>query len=303
MPYYASNLVLQQTFKTAGELGVPRQDMLDYLGVDETSVLRPGGMVPTPILLDAIEYGAQRSGRADFGLRLAASMPEGIAAGLAILLSHCRTIGEAADAIRQQFHVVNSAVAIEIAHEDAGRSITFHLLCQGRHEPVQHSEMQLKMVLQLVSFLAGRPWTPKQVQLPFDRQSPLDRYEEEFGCPVSFGAGRTKFILCKEDADLPIEIDRPKLQQMVTRTFDRLAGRAPKTALEFPDEVARIVRDQLTRGHVSTSVVASAMNLSPRSLQRRLSAHGVTLKSIVDSEKARLANPKAPGPAASTKKA
>jgi hypothetical protein len=303
MSYFATNLVLQQAFKTAGELGVPRQEMLDYLGVEEASLLRPGGMVPTPILLDAIEYGAKRSGHADFGFRMAAAMPDGIFAGLAILLSHCRTIGEVADAIREQFHVINSAVAIEIVRDDAGRTITFHLLCQGRHEPVQHSEMQMKIVLRLVSFLAGRAWTPKHVQLPFDRQSPLDRYEREFGGPVAFGAGRTSFVLDTEQADLPVEIDRTKLQQMVIRAFDSLSGRAPRSAQEFPDEVARIVRGQLSRGHVSTSAVAGAMNLSIRSLQRRLFAHGVTLKSIIDAERARLANPKAPEPSASTKKA
>lgn len=303
MPHYASNLVLQQAFKTAGELGVPRKDMLDYLELDEISLLRPGGMVPAPILLDAIEYGAQRSGHVDFGFRLAAAMPDGIFAGLAILLSHCRTVGEAADAIREQFHVVNSAVAIEIVRDEAGRTITFHLLCQGRHEPVQHSEMQLKMVLQLVSFLAGRPWKPRQVQLPFGRQSPPERYEQEFGCPVTFGAGRTTFVLDKEHADLPLAIDRTKLQQMVMRAFDSLSGRAPKTALEFPDEVARIVRGLLPRGSVYAAAVAGAMNLSTRSLQRRLSAHGVTLKSIIEAEKARLANPKTPEPSASTKKA
>ncbi len=303
MPYYATNIVVQQAVKTAGELGVPREDMLDYLGIDETSLLRPGGMVPTPILIDAIEYGAIRSGHADFGFRMAAAMPDGIFAGLAILLSHCRTIGEAADAIREQFHVVNSAVAIEIVREDAGRTITFHQLCQGRHEPVQHSEMQLKMVLQLVSFLAGRPWKPKQVQLPFGRQSPLDRYEQEFGCPVAFGHGRTTFILDKDDADLPLEIDRTKLEKMVMRAFDSLAGRAPKSALAFPDEVAQIVRSQLSRGHIFAASVAGAMNLSTRSLQRRLSAHGVTLKSIVDAEKEKRTKPKVPEPAASTKKA
>jgi hypothetical protein len=303
MPHYASNLVLQQAFKTAGELGVPRRDMLDYLAVDENSLLRPGGMVPTPILLDAIEYAAQRSGRADFGFRMAAAIPEGIFAGIAILLSHCRTIGEAADAISEQFHVINSAVAIEIARSDVGRTITLHLLSQGRHQPVQHSEMQLKMVLQMVSFLAGRPWTPKQVRLPFDRQSPLDRYEQEFGCPVAFGAGRTTLILDKESADLPVQIDRTKLQAMVMKAFDNLAGRAPRASLEFPDEVARIVSGMLARGHVSSAAVAGAMNLSTRSLQRRLSAHGVTLKSIIEAEKKRLANPTAPEPSASTKKA
>jgi hypothetical protein len=90
---------------------------------------------------------------------------------------------------------------------------------------------------------------------------------------------------------------------MVMRAFDSLSGRASRSALEFPDEVARIVRAKLAGGHVFTAAVAGAMNLSTRSLQRRLSAHGVTLKSIVDAERARLASPKAPGPSASTKKA
>jgi len=303
MPHYATNLILQQAFRTARQLGVPRTEMLDYLGIDEKTLLRPGGMVPTPVLLDAIEFGAQRSGHKDFGLRMGAEMPEGIFAGLAILLSHCRTIGDAADAIGQQFHLVNSAVSIEVSSGDSGRTITLHLLCNGRHEPVQFSEMQVRLVVRLVSFLAGQAWAPKLVRLRFGNQSPIDRYTKEFGCPVEFGAGQTSFVIDKVHADLPVAIDRANLQQLVMKAFDSLAGRAPKASLEFPDEVAGIVRGLLSRGHISSSAVAGAMNLSTRSLQRRLSAHGVTLKSIIDAEKARLANPKAPEPSASTKKA
>jgi len=284
MPYYATNLVLQQAFRTAGGLGIPRQEMLDYLGIDENALFRPAGMVPAPVLLDAIEYGAQRSGYIDFGLRMGAEMPEGIFAGLAILLSHCRTIGQVADEIGLQFHVVNSSIAVESRAVDGGRDITLHLLCSGRHEPVQYSEMQVKLVERLVKFLSGQTWAPRLVRLPFGRVSTLERYEAEFRCPVEFGAGRTSFVLDKKHADIPVAIDRANLQRLVMNAFDSLAGRAPQNGLEFPDEVARVVRDLLRQGPVSSSVVAAAMNLSIRSIQRRLSAHGVTLRAIMDKE-------------------
>lgn len=303
MPHYATNLVVQQAIQTASRLGVPRQDMLDYLGVDEKSLLRPGGMVPSPILIDAIEYGAQRAGLKDFGLRVADEIPQGIFAGIAILLSHCRTLGEAADTIVERFHVINSAVAIEVVPGDAGRTITLHLLCNGRNPPVHYTEMQVAMVLRLVSFLAGRDWHPEMLRLPFAPQSSPDRYRKEFGCPVEFETGRTSFLMGKADADLPVAVDQLNLQALVLKAFDSLAGRTPKAAQEFPDEVARIVGGLLSRGQASASAVAAAMNMSTRSLQRRLSAHGVTLKSIIEAERARLAGERAPAPAPTTKKA
>lgn len=302
MPYYTTNVILQQVFRTAGNLGVPRQEMLDYLDLDEKTLLRPGGMVPTPVTLDALEFGATRSGQPDFGLRVGSEIPEGIFAGLAILLSHCQTLGQVADHIGHNFHVINSAVSIEYVANSSGRNFTLHLLCRGRHEPVQYSEMQFRMMVRLISFLAGRPWVPKQVRLPFARVSPLERYEQEFGCAVEFGCARTSFLFDRADENVPLAVDRENLQRLVQKAFDSLSGRAPREEIAFPRQVALTVRKQLSAGATSSAAIAAAMNLSTRSLQRRLSAHGVTLRVIIEQERSRPATVPDPGLADLAKK-
>ena len=55
--------------------------------------------------------------------------------------------------------------------------------------------------------------------------------------------------------------------------------------LSLPARIAGIVPQLLPAGKATTGQIASLLNMSPRTLQRRLSAHGTSLKQIVNAQR------------------
>lgn len=303
MPYYATNLVVQHAIRLAGRSGVSSQEILDHTRLREAEVFRSGGMVPTPQMFDAIEFAAIRSGQHDFGIQLGESIPDGILAGLGILLSHCTTLGQAADEIGRHFHLINSGVAIESAPSEGGRKLRFHVLCTGRHPLRHHGEMQLLLLKRMAQFLAGGTWKPKRMHLPLPALSDVKRYEAAFECPVVFETGETAGFLAREDMTRPVAINREHLHALVQKTFEGLARQRSSDGDDFPGRVSAVVRRLLASGGVTSAAVASAMSLSIRSLQRRLAVEGSSLRSIVSAERAKLDAARAPSRPRSSKKA
>lgn len=302
MAYFATNILVQHAIRTAGLCGVPRQEILDHLKLDERELFRPGGMVPTQIMFDAVEYSALRSGRADFGLQLGESIPDGIIAGMAILLAHCSTLGHAADEIGRHFHLINSGVAIETTTINDSKKLKFHLLCRGAYEPVHVCEMQLLVLKRFGQFMAGRELHPEAMHLPHSMLSSADRYEKAFSCRITFNAGETAGIFGEREMKLPVSMNREHLHVLVQQAFESVTRAVSPSSEDFSKRVASVVRKLLPAGDVSSVAVAAAMNLSLRSLQRRLAMEGTSLRSIVGAEKGRLTGAAAPASPISSKK-
>lgn len=303
MPYYATNLVVQHVIRIAARWGVSSQEILEHARLRETEVFRPGGMVPTPQMFDAIEFAATRSGQSDFGLQLGENIPDGILAGMGILLSHCTTLGQAADEIGRHFHVINSGVAIESSPSEGGRKLRLHALCTGRHPLRHHAEMQALLMKRMAQFLVGGTWKPKRIHLPFPMLCDAKRYEAALECPVVFDTGETAGFLAREDMSQPIAMNGEQLHALVQKTFESLTRERRPEGDDFPARVAAVVRRLMASGSVSSAAVAGAMNLSIRSLQRRLALEGTSLRSIVAAQRANLDATRLPSRPGSSKKA
>lgn len=302
MPYYATNLVVQHTVRLAAKWGVSSQEILEHVRLREAEVFRHGGMLPTPQMFDAIEYAATRSGQSDFGLQLGENIPDGLLAGIGIFLSHCTTLGQAAEEIGRHFHLINSGMVIENVPCEGGRKLRFHALCAGRHPLHHHGEMQLMLVKRMAQFLVGGKWKPMRMHLPLPMLSGAKRYEDALECPVIFDTGETAGFLAREDMSRPVAMNREQLMAHVQKTFEGLSRARRPEGDEFPGLVAAVVRRLMASGSVSSASVAGAMNLSIRSLQRRLAAEGSSLRAIISAERARLDALRGAARSASSKK-
>jgi AraC-like DNA-binding protein len=288
MPYYATNILVQHVIRIAGRWGVSSQEILEHVKLSERDAFRPGGMVPTPQMFDALEFAAVRSGQPDFGIQLGENIPDGIIAGIGILLSHCTTLGQATDDIGRFFHLINSAVVIQSTPHEGGRKVQFHILCQGRHELRHLGEMQALLFRRIGQFLAGGSFATTRMHLPLPALSDAKRYEEALGCPVFHGTGECAGFVAREDMSRPIAMNREHLHALVQKTFESLSRDKTRDIEDFPKRVEGVVRKLLASGNTSSAAVANALNLSTRSLQRRLAAEGSSLRAIISVERERL---------------
>lgn len=115
--------------------------------------------------------------------------------------------------------------------------------------------------------------------------SPLTR--ELFGCEVQYQAGWNGFELLLAQLDKPVRASNPKaLMQAIQRCQEELSRLARKQGIASR---VRILMLEKQSGLPSLQVTARLLNLTPRTLHRRLIEEGTSYRDIIESVRQQLA--------------
>jgi AraC-like DNA-binding protein len=126
----------------------------------------------------------------------------------------------------------------------------------------------------------GHAFSPQRVA--FRHAAPVDAspYEALFGCPVSFGADANRLVIGSAEVDQPLPTGNRDLAAAHDRILvDQLAH------LHKTDVVARLrasLLERMTSGEFSEEDLARDLNMSRRSLQRRLAEAEANYQTLVD---------------------
>ena len=113
------------------------------------------------------------------------------------------------------------------------------------------------------------------------------RLERFFGCPIAFGAPYNALMFSARDVDASLPGANAVLRRINEGALKQYAARIDSR------QVAESVRAQIVRllpsGEATQDRIAGAINVSLRSLQRKLKQEGVTFRDLVDDTRKRLA--------------
>jgi len=143
----------------------------------------------------------------------------------------------------------------------------------------------------LVSFMRKLvPHAPNPSEVAFSSPPPArpDIYEAFFGCPVVFNAPCVRVSFPTEYLDIPLPTANPALRQLLDRQAAALSSALPGDN-PFAVQVQQVMLRLLPEARVSLSEVASAMAMSVRTLQRRLTATGQSFQTLLDRTREELA--------------
>ena len=132
-----------------------------------------------------------------------------------------------------------------------------------------------------------RPVNPKRVELQ-RASAHRDIYEAHFRCPIKFKANQNALVFSKADMELPF----------VTHNADLLAIVAPQLEAELTQQLAQktfseqakgILKQLLAGQRPGIQDLARELHLSTRTLQRRLTEHGITFQRLLEEARRELA--------------
>lgn len=118
----------------------------------------------------------------------------------------------------------------------------------------------------------GDDWCPAEVRLSMARPKNVTPYETFFGAPVRFESAMDALVFTRHWLDQPVT---PELGASGS-------GSLPPSAWDFTDHVRHQIAMRIGREPVTARAIAGAMGLSRRTLDRRLSGHGVSFSQLVD---------------------
>ncbi|MGQ4729288.1 AraC family transcriptional regulator ligand-binding domain-containing protein [Streptomyces sp. Ju416(a)] len=163
-----------------------------------------------------------------------------------------------------------------------GLTVSFH--CRFADHPVFPiiGEFAAGMILTAAASGAGRPVTPTRVVLPGPGPRRYGHLARAYGTrSIEFGAGLPSVTFSTADADRPLPRADPALAAIL-RKHARTTLANSRAVLCWFDRFRGELELHLTRGVPELARIAHTLNVSPRTLQRRLQEEGTSWRAELE---------------------
>ncbi len=167
-------------------------------------------------------------------------------------------------------------------------AVEFRWLLARNAEPAVLVDLCLSWILSIGRRGVGAPISPLRVELT---RMPTHRalIETHFGCRARFKAGRNALIFREGDLERPFVTHNAELLAMLGPQLDAELS-ARRSRQPFGDQVKTTLKRLLAGQRPTIQTVARQLNLSSRTLQRRLAENGVTFQQTLDEARRELAH-------------
>jgi AraC-like DNA-binding protein len=198
-----------------------------------------------------------------------------------LLLTSADTVGEGLEASMRYQELLSHGRVMTL-----GEHPEHHVICINKieHElPITAHEIEFVAVfiMKLLQFATDGKFKAHEVRFQHPYRGNIQKYTRAFGCSALFGQERTAIIVDDEAWGLPLAHGDQALHSQLRGVASGL--HASIESHHFIDTVRQRIKILLPRGQGSIEGVASALHMTPRTLQRRLQDDNTTFRVLMDS--------------------
>nr|WP_314614682.1 AraC family transcriptional regulator ligand-binding domain-containing protein [uncultured Pseudomonas sp.] len=267
------------------EHGARQHDLLAPLKIDPQVVGNYAKRLPYLNLVQWFEGSAHALSLPRFGLELALLQGATLVGPLRHLANSAPTVGHALVAVIRYMRHYSPAIHFRLEHR-AGQALLYfdNGLPDSRHTPqiVEKSMMGARL---LIGELRGTPLRPKAVTLRHLALGEPAGYLRYFDCPVLFDQPHNCLLMPADVLQEACVHHDAALHAIVRHYLEQQA--APCDSLCA--QVERIIQMLLPSQRCTLEQVALALELNPRTLQRRLASDGIDFEDYLDGMRRRQA--------------
>jgi AraC-like DNA-binding protein len=261
------------------DFGADLDDILAALGLPADVFGDADNTLPYPVFCKLISLCAEAVGREDFGLLICERIGASNLGLVGFLLKQAPDVRTALnDLVRYLHHHDRGAVPFLT---EAGGEVRLGYSILEPHMPAteQIYDGALAIARNVLRGLCGPQWTPTEVTISRRRPSSPARYERFFAAPVRFEAEQSVIVFASSWLDTPIQSADPALRRMLQEQVDLLEV---EESSRLAEQVRRLLRTCLLTRSGSFDDVTGLLQISKRTLTRRLEAEGTTFRRLSD---------------------
>lgn len=199
------------------------------------------------------------------------------ALGYALLASS--TLRRACGRAVRYIHVVTEDLNLELNDVPKGLKVSVDLEDSVFTLP-QHHDLILTILMHMCRFNFGEDLVATEIKLAHPEPECSNKLIDYFRSDIQFGADQTSLTIARADADRQLSSGNKQIalthDEMLTKyLFEIKKG-------DIVQQVKSIILDNLPDGQVTDKLVASELNLSERSMQRRLKEQETSFRYLLD---------------------
>jgi AraC-like DNA-binding protein len=272
---------------------------LDGLGLDVPGVVAAAGIepatlddadarIPHDVALRLWHEASRRSGDDAFGIHAAESIRPGAFDVLDYATRSSETLGQGLRRLVRYHRILHDAAVVQLAVAGERGVLTHALPEPSAVLPRQVAEFIVAGWLVVARQATGTDFAPVEVRFRHPAPGDVSEHRRLFRAPVRFRNAVNGIVLDRATLDAPLVRSDVGLCAVLDRHLADLLERIPR-ATGLADRVRQLVGRDLASGVPDARVVASALHMSRRSLQRRLGDDRTSYRGLVESLRRELA--------------
>jgi AraC-like DNA-binding protein len=219
------------------------------------------------------------------GLHAGEQIRPGHYGALGYVAMNCATLGEALTGLRRYHALVLDIGPMQQTMENGQLCLSWNP--EVEHPFRQMAEYNLAGLITFSRWISGRKNNPLRIDFTYPAPNKLAEHERILGCPLRFSQDRYRLLLSMEWLALPLIQPDAAMRMMM----EQLAERQMQTLTRgdaIADTRSAIAR-RLGEGDVELVAIARQVNLSSRTLQRKLQDAKLSFTQLVDDVRRELA--------------
>ena len=251
--------------------------LLAEAGFDRSHLGGPDARCPLTKTGRLWRVALEATGDEAFGVKLASYFTHTAFHALGYGLSASSSLKEAFERLQHYSHVVSDAVGYRFYRCGA----EYHFYIEPRTEvPIESIDALVGMHLRMCRSLIGRDFSPLSVELRRPRPAVIDDFERLWRAPLHFSAEHNRLRFDPASIERVLDSGNPELARLSDAVSARYLTRIERHNMEA--RVRTVLTQRLQHSEPTEEEVAEILNVSARTLQRRLGDSGTTFTRIVD---------------------
>lgn len=226
-----------------------------------------------------------------FGLRCGVEMQVSALHGLGLAIITSHSLAQVLDLVTIYCKVISTTMDIALLHDRQDTKIRIRTL-HGTESNSSAVLALIALIARQANSLAQRKVTPLYVHLSYEgwTEEEMQRLTEHFGCPVIAGAHLDSGIaFAYNDIIEPYASANAVLREANERVVKAYLTKVHRNSYRarVEEEIHRLLENG---ERIKIESIASALNISARTLQRRLEAEGTLFADVVERYRRQLAH-------------
>jgi AraC-like DNA-binding protein len=287
MGYSTIATTSQTLWRVIESYGLDPAAVFEQAGLDPAKWNEPGARFDDERIDDAWLLATELSGDPCIGLRVARCFsPASLhALGFAWLTSD--SLYDALSRLVRYFRVISDSVELELTVAGHECRLSIGKIMHRRRSHDQSHDALWAAVVSLCRISTSDSFVPLAVELERPQPPCVADFYALFRAPITFGATRDSMTFPRDEVERPLPTANRALahsnEQIVADYMARLDHK------RFSDRVRHSLVEALPAGGVEAGHVARSLNVSLRTLQRRLADEDTTWSELLDQARRELA--------------
>jgi len=274
--------------RTAESRGVHTADVLRDAGLSHDLLEDPDARIPAPAVMAVWNALRERCGDPALQVVAPATLPFGAYRVIDYLVAACTTVGEGIQAFTRFFGLIADAVSLTITREQDEYRM-YLCMADGTPVPPVYVDYVFSALVTRIRMRIRPTLHVLRVELRQPEPVNAEIYSKVFGAPVIFGSPADRLCFSTSEWEARTESADAALARVLEDHARMLARRNPHPARGFRAEVQQAIAAAVPEGNGSVHNIARALNVSARTLQRKLVEAGTSFREISDLVRGQLA--------------